>query len=81
MLHVLGQRAVQFLQHHIGKTEDGVERCAQLMGHVGQEGGLQAVQFAQPVDSLLQFRGASFILLGKPEVLDMEASTDWPPLG
>src|SRR3546814_12183191 len=40
---VAAELAVQLVQHDLGKTDDGVERRAQLVPHVGEELGLGAV--------------------------------------
>ena len=35
--HLLGRLAVSAVRHQFGIAEDGVERCAQLVAHVGEE--------------------------------------------
>ena len=39
---LVGQLADQAVREHLGEAHDGVERRPQLVGHVGQELGLQA---------------------------------------
>src|SRR6516225_1522233 len=35
--HLLGRLAVSAVRHQFGVTQDGVERCAQLVTHIGQK--------------------------------------------
>ena len=35
----IGQGAEQTLTHDVAEAEDGVERCAQLVAHLGDEAG------------------------------------------
>ena len=37
------QRAKDFLDHHFRETNDGVERRAKLMTHIGEEGRFRAI--------------------------------------
>ncbi len=64
VVHVFGQRAVESFEHHIRKAEDGIERRAEFVRHVGEEGGFEAIQFAQLGEGRGLFHVESRVLQG-----------------
>ncbi len=52
LLH-FGERAINALEDDAREADDGVERGAQLVGHVGQEFGFEAVHFFQALGGFL----------------------------
>ena len=52
------QRACQTLQHDPGEADDRVQRRAQLVGHRGEEGGLQSIGRLRGVLGQRQLGGA-----------------------
>src|SRR3546814_2387140 len=60
---VAAELAVQLVQHDLGKTDDGVERRAQLVTHVGEELGLGAVGGLRLVASGRQLQAAACLFL------------------
>src|SRR6187549_1489208 len=52
------------VEHQLRKPDDGVEGCAQLVRHVGQELAFQAVRLLNP--AVLKQRGPSRLLAPTP---------------
>ena len=62
--HLLRRLAVSAVRHQFGVTQDGVERCAQLMAHIGEELRLVLTSLFQLLALVLDLVEQSHILDG-----------------